>query len=257
MRPHSRLKENLLLAAMLSLPASAPAAVTLQGTRIVHDASKGRDVTVRASNTGDDKALAQVWIDAGDDRARPEDVRVPFHLTPAAPRLLQPHQGQAYRITYAPRPSDPALPVDRESVFYFNLLDIPPKPADAAEKNLLQFAVRTRIKLFFRPEGLPGKAADAAAALQWKAAHDAVVLHNPTAYHVTLGSVATPDGTSLAADMVPPFGTLHIALPDRTSMPAQVSYSWLDDYGALRQGQTIVADHDDAAQSPKPARVQP
>lgn len=241
MRPHSRLKKNLLLAAMLSLPASAPAAVTLQGTRIVHDASKGRDVTVRASNTGDEKALAQVWIDAGDDRARPEDVRVPFHLTPAAPRLLQPHQGQAYRITHAPRPSDPALPVDRESVFYFNLLDIPPKPADAAEKNLLQFAVRTRIKLFLRPAGLPSKAADAAAALQWTAVHGALLLHNPTAYHVTLASVTTPDGTSLAADMVPPFGTLRMPLPSRAVAPSHVTYSWLDDYGASRDAMATVS----------------
>lgn len=241
MTSHSRLKNYLLLAAMLSPPASAPAAVTLQGTRIVHDASKGRDVTVRANNTGDEKALAQVWIDTGDDRARPEDVRVPFHLTPAAPRLLQPHQGQAYRITYAPRPSDPALPGDRESVFYFNLLDIPPKPTDATEKNLLQFAVRTRIKLFFRPEGLTGEAADAAAALQWSAAHDAVVLHNPTPYHVTLRRVATLDGEELATDMVPPFGTLRMPLPSRVPVPSRVTYSWLDDYGASRDATATVS----------------
>ncbi|HCV96271.1 MAG TPA: molecular chaperone, partial [Stenotrophomonas sp.] len=42
----------------------------------------------------------------------PENVRTPFRLTPAEPRLLQAHQGQAYRITYAPRPSEAALPND-------------------------------------------------------------------------------------------------------------------------------------------------
>lgn len=55
----------------------------------------------------------------------------------ADPRLLQAHQGQAYRVTYAPRPSEAPLPTDRESVFYFNLLDIPPKPTDAAGHVLL------------------------------------------------------------------------------------------------------------------------
>ncbi|MFH7439356.1 fimbria/pilus periplasmic chaperone, partial [Pseudomonas syringae pv. tagetis] len=85
-----------LLSVSAALPASA--AVTLQGTRIVHDASKGRDVTVRASNVGELPAMTQVWIDDGDSQSRPENVRTPFRLTPAEPRLLQPKQGQAYRV---------------------------------------------------------------------------------------------------------------------------------------------------------------
>ena len=83
-----------LLATALVLPAQA--AVTLQGTRIVHDASKGRDVTVKASNVGELPAMTQVWIDAGDSHARPENVRTPFRLTPSEPRLLQAKQAQAY-----------------------------------------------------------------------------------------------------------------------------------------------------------------
>jgi len=226
----------LLLAALASRPAAA--AVTLQGTRIVHDVASSRDVTLRASNTGEQPALTQVWIDDGDSHARPETIRTPFRLTPADPRLLQPHQGQAYRITYAPRPSDVALPTDRESLFYFNLLDIPPKPETSDTANLLQFAIRTRIKLFHRPAGLPGKAADAAAALKWTASAGKtplLTIDNPSAYHVTLASVTLADGRELAADMVPPFGSLRIPLDRALPVPASVSIAWLDDYGAQRQ----------------------
>ncbi|MER2022306.1 MAG: fimbria/pilus periplasmic chaperone [Stenotrophomonas sp.] len=228
-----------LLAAAAALPASA--AVTLQGTRIVHDAGKGRDVAVKATNSGDRPAMTQVWIDDGDSQARPETVRPPFRLTPAEPRLLQAHQGQAYRITYAPRPSEAPLPTDRESVFYFNLLDIPPKPTDAAGKNLLQFAVRTRVKLFHRPAGLPGNARDAAAALVWTGAGNALQVTNPTAYHVTLSTLTLADGRKVEVDMIAPGQQVRYALPAGAPMPAKVTFQWLDDYGTPRDQQATVS----------------
>lgn len=228
-----------LLAGALALPASA--AVTLQGTRIVHDAAQGRDVTVRATNGGDQAAMVQVWIDDGDSHARPENVRTPFRLTPADPRLLQAHQGQAYRVTYAPRPSEAPLPTDRESVFYFNLLDIPPKPADAAGKNLLQFAVRTRVKLFHRPAGLPGNARDAAGQLQWRAQGGALQVNNPSAYHVTISTLTLPDGRKVEADMIAPGAEVRLPLPSGAAMPSSVTFQWLDDYGTPRDAEVAVA----------------
>ena len=228
-----------LLAGALALPASA--AVTLQGTRIVHDAGKGRDVTVKATNNGDQPAMVQVWIDDGDSHARPENVRTPFRLTPADPRLLQAHQGQAYRVTYAPRPSEAPLPTDRESVFYFNLLDIPPKPTDAAGKNLLQFAVRTRVKLFHRPAGLPGNARDAAGQLQWRAQGGALQVSNPSAYHVTISTLTLPDGRTVETDMIAPGAEVRLPLPSGAAMPSSVTFQWLDDYGTPRDAEAAVA----------------
>lgn len=51
-----------------------------------------------------------------------------------------------------------ALPQDRESLFWFNVLEIPPKSKakEGESLNQLQLAFRTRIKLFFRPDGLKG-----------------------------------------------------------------------------------------------------
>lgn len=228
-----------VLAGAVALPGSA--AVTLQGTRIVHDAAQGRDVTVKASNGGDKAAMVQVWIDDGDSHARPENVRTPFRLTPAGPRLLQAHQGQAYRISYAPRPSETPLQTDRKSVFYFNLLDIPPKPTDAAGKNLLQFAVRTRVKLFHRPAGLPGKPRDAAGQLQWRAQAGALLVSNPSAYHVTLSTLTLPDGRTVETDMVAPGAELRLPLPSGAAMPTSVTFQWLDDYGTPRDAEAKIS----------------
>ncbi|MCZ5740532.1 fimbria/pilus periplasmic chaperone, partial [Escherichia coli] len=43
------------------------------------------------------------------------------------------------------------LPADRESMFYFNVREIPPK---SNKSNTLQIALQTRIKLFWRPKAL-------------------------------------------------------------------------------------------------------
>lgn len=237
-----KLPASLSVGALLCLAAALPAsaAVTLQGTRVVHDLGKGRDVTVRANNSGERPAMTQVWIDAGDSQARPEHVRTPFRLTPSEPRLLQPQQGQAYRITYAPRPSDDPLPSDRESVLYFNLLDIPPKPSDAAGRNLLQFAVRTRVKLFHRPAGLPGSPRDAAAQLQWRAVGDALQVSNPSAYHVTLSRLTLADGRSVEVDMIAPGAEVTLPLPAGASPPSALTFQWLDDYGTPRDAEAAV-----------------
>lgn len=48
-------------------------------------------------------------------------------------------------------PSVAALPQDRESVYYFNLREIPPK---SDKPNTLQLALQTRIKLFYRPKAI-------------------------------------------------------------------------------------------------------
>jgi len=222
----------VLLVAALSFPAHA--AVTLQGTRIVHDAGSSRDVTVQASNSGEQPAMVQAWIDNGDSQMRPDHIRTPFRLVPSEPRLLHAHQGQAFRITYAPRPGETPLPTDRESVFYFNLLDIPPKPKDAANQNLLQFAVRTRVKLFHRPPGLKGEARDAAAQLQWSADGDVLQVRNPSVYHVTVTTLTLAGGHALSVDMIAPGAEVRLPLPQGVAMPRKVSFRWLDDYGAAR-----------------------
>ncbi len=43
------------------------------------------------------------------------------------------------------------LPQDRESLFYFNLREIPPR---SDKPNSLQLALQTRIKFFYRPQSL-------------------------------------------------------------------------------------------------------
>lgn len=45
-------------------------------------------------------------------------------------------------------------PKNREIVFYLNILDIPPYPESTRGKIVLQLAIKSRVKLFYRPKEL-------------------------------------------------------------------------------------------------------
>ncbi|WP_134406074.1 molecular chaperone CupB2, partial [Pseudomonas aeruginosa] len=138
---------------------TAHAGLIAQGTRVVFPASE-REVTLRVSNTSGTPVLAQAWIDDGRQDVPPEELQVPFSVTPAVTRV-DPNGGAVLRIAYLKAP----LPTDRESLFWLNILEVPPRDED--ENNALQFSFRSRFKLFFRPSQL--KSVDSAAGkLQWK-----------------------------------------------------------------------------------------
>ncbi len=225
------------LLACLAMPV-AQANVLIGGTRVVLPAQDG-EVTVRLTNVNDRPALVQAWIDRGDPKSTPDSVDTPFLVTPPMFRM-EPQRDQSLRIVY----TGEALPADRESVFWLNVLEIPPKPADqgAANQNYLQLALRSRIKLFFRPKGLAGDAIKAPAQLTFHAvAGDGgtiVVVKNPTPYNLTLSALSVQAGGKAHAaelGMVAPFAELRLHVAGLATPPpagATVQYSTINDYGA-------------------------
>ncbi|TBR36234.1 MULTISPECIES: fimbrial biogenesis chaperone [Dyella] len=224
-----------LVALCLTL-GSASASVVVGGTRVVFPGDKG-ETTLRLNNEGDEPALVQSWIDRGDPKSTPDKVDVPFLITPPLFRM-DAHKGQSLRIVY----TQEALPADRESLFWLNVLEVPPKPTgERANANILQFAVRTRIKLFYRPANLNVDPAKAPEQLTWKVVADgqgnALQVTNPTPYYITFSEVTVvAGGKTLTVDsgMVDPKGTLKLSMPGLTALPAgtAVTFSTINDFGA-------------------------
>ncbi|MBR8174580.1 fimbrial biogenesis chaperone [Burkholderia ambifaria] len=234
----------LLMAALSCV--SAQASVTLSGTRVVFPGAD-KEVTVQLSNDGKAPALVQTWIDKGDERAAPDQIDVPFVITPTIFRL-EGGKGQTLRILY----SGEALPADKESLFWLNVLDVPPKAAADDDRNRLMIAFRTRVKLMYRPEGLPGNPADAPRQLTWKIAADPdnrLVLKatNPTPYVVNLGGIALhTNGKTLDAGVgyVRPGETASFPVKGSTNADATggtVVYSSFDDWGGNRSNEAPVS----------------
>ncbi|MFM0736871.1 fimbria/pilus periplasmic chaperone [Paraburkholderia xenovorans] len=224
------------------LAGGAQASVTIGGTRVVYPLEQ-REVTVKLDNDSHNPSLVQVWMDDGNADAKPGDIKVPFIITPPIFRM-DPKKAQTLRVMY----SGEALPQDRESIYWLNVLDIPPKADATSGVNSLQLAYRTRIKMFVRPAKLPGKPEDAPAQLSWKIGvspdgkGQAVSVSNPTPYYVSFSEVDVESSGHLFKNeqggMVAPHASavLPVAKMNGVSAGAKVHYTAISDYGGAIDG---------------------
>ncbi|MGE8175780.1 fimbria/pilus periplasmic chaperone [Pseudomonas fluorescens] len=222
----------------------AMAGVVITGTRLVYPAGQ-KEITVKLNNNGTRPALVQSWVDSGDIDSSPTSSKAPFVLSPPVSRI-DPSKGQSLRLMF----TGAALPTTKESVFWLNVLEIPPKAEGPVDLNVLQMAFRSRIKIFYRPDGLQGKPADAIAQLQWKLVKAdqgfALQAYNPTAYHVSQVELTLVAGNQRYASedgMVGPGESKSFAIPTLKAMPAtgaQVQFNAINDYGALLPTQQVL-----------------
>lgn len=233
-----KLVSYAIAASMLTLSAMSPfavrASVVVAGTRVIYNATDS-EVTLKLSNPGKSPALIQVWLDKGDPLADPSKLDLPFLLTPPLARL-DPAKSQTIRISY----TGEAMPNDRETLLWFNLLDVPPRPAAGdAGSNYVQLAFRSRLKFFFRPAGLQGKPEDAADKLTWRLGtlkgKPALVVANPTPYHVTIIKAQVGEDPRAPSfddgDMVRPGAQVELPLSAAPAAGGKVLFTTLNDYG--------------------------
>jgi chaperone protein EcpD len=233
-------------ALLLALPLLAPAAqanVVIAGTRVIYPADQ-REVTLRLDNRGELPALVQVWVDDGNKDTPIGQLKVPFVITPVISRI-EARNGQTLRLSYT---GGGSLPTDKESVYWLNLLDIPPQSAKKQDANLLQMALRTRIKIFFRPVKLDAEGAAAAiAALRWSPSDKGLQATNHSAYYVNIASVTYSNGgrklNSVEGAMVAPgqsqlfkFNAAGGDIPHG----AQINYTAINDFGGETKQQARV-----------------
>ncbi len=197
---------SVLLLFITLINFSAQAGIVVSGTRVIYPADK-KEVTVSMKNTGQSPALVQSWIDTGDPTEAPQNITVPFVLMPPFARI-DGGKGQTLRLMY----TGGALPKDRESVFWLNILSVPPKKTDP-HNQYLNVAYQTRIKLFYRPEKLTGQAEMAARKMKWKIERGALHIHNPTPYYISILNakwLPVNDYNTFPGGMVAPFGHLKL-----------------------------------------------
>ena len=170
---------SCLMSALCTFPVQA--GVVINGTRVIYPGDE-KEITVQVSNNGQRPVLVQSWLDTGDSEATPDTITTPFILTPPINRLDS-GKAQALRISSL---TTSALPQDRESLYWLNVLEIPGRPgSEIKNENYLQLAVRSRIKFFWRPASLKEGAARAPQALSWAATEQGLKAINPTPYFIS------------------------------------------------------------------------
>ncbi len=232
----SKLLGGFLLLAVY-LPNSAHAALTISTTRIVYESSQ-RSASVVVANPSQRPFAAQAWVNTEADDTT---TAVPFVTAPALFRL---GAGKEQSVQISALPNE--LPQDRESLLFFNLQEIPQTNSD--QRNALNIALRTRIKLFYRPEPVKGDPVSRLKELHLSTSQcegrSRLNLHNPTPYYYTfsrLDLIAANQRHALPnSDMVAPLSTLSLAMPaglkDRA---AEAVVTVINDYGGTSKPLTL------------------
>ncbi|MFG1173037.1 molecular chaperone [Erwiniaceae bacterium CAU 1747] len=204
-------------------------------TRIIYS-ENDKSATSTLSNVSKDNYAVQVWVNGASDRS---DEKVPFIATPALFRLA-PSEDQIVKIIKLP---DNGLPKDRESVFYFNAQEIPSLNKGQSD-NKLTIAIRSRIKLFYRPAGLVGTPEDAVKKISWQRINQGgkswLRATNNTPWHISFSEVSVISaGNKLVVKdpaMLAPFSHSDYLLSGNAAVQqGKVSFSTINDYGGIQQ----------------------
>ncbi|WP_371332424.1 fimbria/pilus periplasmic chaperone [Klebsiella quasipneumoniae] len=212
------------------------ASVVMTGTRIIYN-SESRSVDVNLKNTSNFPYVVQTWFDNGKITDGPDtSVRVPFIATPPVFRI-QPSAGQVVKVVYTDALK---LPQDRESVFYFNFLQVPPSNIDnSSSKNKMLIMLRNRVKIFYRPSSLslgPSKKFPDIIVSKTPGNISAVTINNNSPFYVTIGSVMVREGkrsVTTPSGMIDPFGKSTFIFPGAISINGKkVIVTIVNDQGA-------------------------
>lgn len=223
---------TLLTACCMNL---TQAGVSIDGTRIIFPTSS-TSVGVQVRNEFSTPALVQTWIDNGNMNEIPPAEEIPFVISPPLSRV-EPHQGQIIRVIQT---GSPELPEDRESLFWFNLLDVPPDNPNLSTQNLLSFTVRTRIKMFYRPAKLKISINEAYNQIHFKYLNDEQKLevNNPTPYYITFVNInfksSSDEKAYKQSVMLEPYSNQKLSNFKFVGAPQKIDYSILNDLGGVQ-----------------------
>ncbi|MFP2239773.1 fimbria/pilus periplasmic chaperone [Pseudescherichia vulneris] len=205
----------------------ANAAIALDRTRVIYNGDS-KSVSLNISNQNQKLPyLAQGWL----EDANGNKINSPLTVLPPVQRI---EPGAKSQVKVQALLAANTLAQDKETLFYFNLREIPPK---SKTPNTLQLALQTRIKLFYRPAAItPAKNDVWQEKLTLAKQGDGYLATNPTPYYITIVAVSsTAKGESLQGFepfMVPPKGTAKVTGNAPGSTPV---LTFVNDYGGRQK----------------------
>lgn len=199
--------------------------ISLGVTRVVFNEGD-KDVTLFVRNSASETPfLVQSWIS---DPAKNDKATDQFLLTPP---LFRMGAGEENLLRVVDTSS--SLPDDRESLFKINVKAIPPAPDKDKSANTLQIAVKTSIKLFYRPEFMKTmKLEKEAGKVTWRQSDDRITLINPTPFNIALTKVSFDNvQTAVSQSSLSAKGELTFNGPKKNISDIAIEY--INDYGGV------------------------
>ena len=214
---------------LLTISLGCNAAVQPDRTRIVFNAND-KATSLRIENQSDKLPyLAYSWIE--NEKGEKSDA-----LLVALPPIQRLEPKATSQVRVVKQASTTQLPGDRETLFFYNMREIPPAPDKSSDHAILQVAIQSRIKLFWRPAALRKKAGEKVELqLQVSQQGNQLTLKNPTAYYLTIAYLGRNEKgvfPGFKTGMIAPFSTVNTNTGSYSG--SQFYLGYMDDYGALR-----------------------
>ncbi|UNM96026.1 molecular chaperone [Ignatzschineria rhizosphaerae] len=135
--------------------------------------------SIKLTNEGSLPYLAQAWV----ENEKGQKISTPIAALPILQRI-NPKQSKQVRLSVIGNAAA-ELPTDRESMLFLTVLGVP--STNNADVNSIGVALQTKIKLFYRPDGLtPYENNGWAKELTMNKSGNSMTINNPTAYHVVI-----------------------------------------------------------------------
>ena len=205
---------------LLMICAYAQAGVVIGGTRLIYDGGS-KESSISVANPDSLSYLIQSWVDNPDGVSG----KAPFTVTPPLFRLDGDGRENVLRVVR----TGGNLPEDKESLFWLNIKSI---PSSKKAENSLQIAVKTRIKLIYRPADLGQTLEAAAEGMKWRKEGSSLVATNASPFYITFFSVTLNGAKVSEATMLPPGGNMTFKLP-AGARSGTLSWKIINDYGGI------------------------
>lgn len=220
------LSASLITGLVLLSASSTQAAISIDRTRVILLGDEKSSPVNVINHSKTLPYLAQVWLEneAGEKISSP--------LT-ALPPLQRIEKDSTVQVRVTPLTEAANLPQDRESLFFFSLQEIPPKSDKA---NVIQLALRIKVKVFYRPASLKPLAEKIwQEEVRLEPGRQGLKLVNPTPFFVILPEVMVGKTSQLAeneAVMLRPKG--EVTLPAIKPQQQKITLKYINDYGAYQ-----------------------
>lgn len=203
---------------------SANAAISIDRTRvIIIGDEKSAQISI-INHSKKSPYLAQSWL----ENERGEKITTPLTVLPPLQRV---EKDSTVQVNIMPLPSAAQLPQDRESLFFYNLQEIPPK---SDKSNVIQLALRIKIKAFYRPASIIKSAEKKwQEQLQISPTDHTLKLINPTPFYIIIPKMSVDKKAApLPNDAITLKPLEQITLANINAQNKTLSIQYINDYGA-------------------------
>lgn len=226
------IKVTFLGMVAFSITLSAQAGVAIGGTRFVYEESKPQlSITLENSDSRSYLIKTQVRTPEHIEGIEQQVSRhIPFVATPPLFVLAAGKQNKLRLIS-----DGEGVAHNKESLFDLIITAIP-SSEEIKTTNTVQVAVRSHLKLFYRPASLKGNPEKAYQQLRWLRLENGLKVENPTPFYVTLFDVRVNGQRVMEPGMISPFSTQIRAWCTKTP-DCIISWKSLNDFGKILQEQ--------------------